>query len=48
MVNKADTPKPSQKQADKFKEAARKLGLDESEKALEKAFGKIDPKKSPK
>lgn len=34
-------------QAEKFKEAARKIGADESDDALDRLFKKIDPKKKP-
>jgi hypothetical protein len=32
-------------QSERFKKTARELGCDESEDALERAFGKIDPRK---
>ena len=34
-------------QLDRFKEAARKLGADESPDALDKVFGKLDMKRKP-
>jgi hypothetical protein len=44
-------PKPKHKltkkeQSERFKQTARELGCDETEGALEKAFEKIDTKKS--
>jgi hypothetical protein len=41
------TPKMKDKQEyERFVETARKLGCDESEGALERAFGSIDPSKT--
>jgi hypothetical protein len=38
---------PDPDQLARFKEAARQLGADESEDALDRAFGKLDPKAKP-
>lgn len=46
---KKNPPDPNEKpQHDRFKEAAREIGADESGKAFEKAFGKIVPPKRDK
>lgn len=37
----------SQNQHDRFKEAARELGADESDDALDRIMGKLDLKKTP-
>lgn len=34
-------------QLDRFKQAARELGADESDDALDKVFGKLDVKRKP-
>ncbi len=36
------------KQLERFREMAREVGADESPDALDRAFGKFDPKKTPK
>lgn len=35
------------KQAERFKEAARELGVDESDDALDRVMGKLDLKRKP-
>jgi hypothetical protein len=45
--NKLKRPKPpDQEQYERFRQAARELGTDESEEAFERAFRKIVPAKS--
>lgn len=42
------TPKPhTDDQAERFKQAARELGTDERDDALDRAFGKLDVKRKP-
>ena len=42
---KTRTPKTAE-QLERFREMAREVGADESPGALERAFGKLDPKKA--
>lgn len=39
--------KTTQSQADRFREAARELGVDESDDALDRIMGKLDLTKKP-
>lgn len=40
-------PKPTNQQTDRFKAAARELGADEADDALDRIMGKLDLKKKP-
>ena len=39
--------KADKEQLDRFKQAAREVGADESDDALDKVFGKLDVKRKP-
>lgn len=46
--DKPEKKEPQKPQKDRFKEAARAVGADESEDALEKAFAKVSPHRASK
>lgn len=48
MPKKKTPPEDPKKQHERFKEAAKKIGANESGKAFERAFGKIVPPAKPK
>lgn len=48
MPRKSPPPKDEKPQHDRFKEAAREAGADESGETFERAFGKIVPPKKSK
>ncbi len=47
IVDKKEKPnrQPAKEQSARFKETARQLGCDETPGALDRAFGKIEPKR---
>lgn len=46
-MTKTKGSKTSSDQSDRFKEAARKAGADESDDAIDRAFGKLDLRHKP-
>ena len=42
-----DKPSDNESQLQRFKDMAKEVGADESPGALDRAFGKVDPKKTP-
>ncbi|GIK50115.1 MAG: hypothetical protein KJZ75_01255 [Hyphomonadaceae bacterium] len=47
MPKKKDPPEDPKQQHERFKEAAREIGADESGKAFERTFGKVVPPAKP-